>query len=239
MERGWSSDVVEGSQRHVLAATERYKGNEQVRIIHSMFSEFVPDTSYDTIIAGDILRYITDPVEFLRRLASSLATNGVMIITVPNSFSLHRRIGTLMRLEDHPCDANARDRQVGNLRTYDRYRLRSEILKAGLSIAELRGCFLKPLSSAQMQDWDDRLLRALLEVGDELPDFAWFLYAICNREHAFPALSCSVTLHSGNDSNETIPPSTGCPPHRGRWAVLVEKFDPSDCWNGAAYFRTE
>ncbi len=181
VERGWSSDVVEGSQRHVLAAAERYKGNEQVRIIHSMFSEFVPDTSYDTIIAGDILRYITDPVEFLRRLASSLATDGVMIITVPNSFSLHRRIGTLMRLEDHPFDANARDQQVGNLRTYDRYRLRSEILKAGLSIAELRGCFLKPLSSAQMQDWDDRLLRALLEVGDELPDFAWFLYAICNR----------------------------------------------------------
>jgi trans-aconitate methyltransferase len=179
LESGWNSDIVEGSERHVHAASARYKDDPRVRVIHAMFSEFRPDTSYDTVIVGDILRYIEDPVEFLRRLRRSLTKNGVIIITVPNNLSLHRRIGSLMGLEDHPADANARDREVGNLRSYDRYKLRSEILQAGLSIAELRGCFLKPLSSPQMENWSDSLLRAFLEVGDELPDYAWFLYAVC------------------------------------------------------------
>ena len=179
LESGWNSDIVEGSERHIQAAFARYQGNGRVRIIPSMFSEFRPDTNYNTIIAGDIIRYIEEPVDFLRRLRASLAKDGIIIVTVPNSLSLHRRIGAFMGMEEHPNDLNARDREVGNLRSYDRYQLRSEILKAGLSIIELRGCFLKPLSSAQMEAWDDKLLRAFLLAGDDLPDYAWFLYAVC------------------------------------------------------------
>ena len=170
---------MEGSERRVRAASARYESNGRVRVIHAMFSDLALDTKYNTVIAGDILRYIPDPGDFLRRVGSHLAEDGVLIVTVPNSLSLHRRIGTLMGLENDPSDLNARDREVGNLRCYDRYSLRSEILQAGFSIVDLRGCFLKPLSSAQMADWDDALLRALLEVGDELTDYAWFLYAIC------------------------------------------------------------
>jgi trans-aconitate methyltransferase len=144
-----------------------------------MFSEFRPDATYDTIIAGDILRYIEDPVSFLRRMRASLAKDGVIVVTVPNSLSLHRRVGAFMGMEAHPTDLNSRDREVGNLRSYDHHQLRSEILDAGLSIVELKACFLKPLSSAQMESWDDTLLRAFLRAGDDLPDYAWFLYAVC------------------------------------------------------------
>ena len=34
-------------------------------------------------------------------------------------------------------------------------------------------------SSEQMEDWPDDLLRAFLEVGDELEDYCWFVYAVC------------------------------------------------------------
>ena len=44
----------------------------------------------------------------------------------------------------------------------------------------VRGCFLKPLSSAQMETWSDELLRAFAEVGEELQDYAWFLYAVAD-----------------------------------------------------------
>jgi hypothetical protein len=37
------------------------------------------------------------------------------------------------------------------------------------------------LSSAQMQDWPDDLLRAFLRAGDELEDYCWFLYALATR----------------------------------------------------------
>jgi hypothetical protein len=84
-------------------------------------------------------------------------------------------------MQAHPAAANSRDKEVGNLRSYDRYELRQELQSAGLRILELRGCFLKPVSSAQMTDWSDELLGAFLEIGDELEDYAWFLYAICER----------------------------------------------------------
>jgi hypothetical protein len=86
-------------------------------------------------------------------------------------------------MEDHPANANSRDQEVGNLRSYDRYQLRQELQRAALKLIELRGCFLKPLSSVQMADWNNTLLDAFLEIGDELEDYAWFLYAVCESSN--------------------------------------------------------
>jgi hypothetical protein len=30
-----------------------------------------------------------------------------------------------------------------------------------------------------MADWSDVMLRAFLDVGNELEDYCWFLYAVC------------------------------------------------------------
>jgi hypothetical protein len=30
-----------------------------------------------------------------------------------------------------------------------------------------------------MQDWSDQLLDALDRVADEIPDFGWYIYALC------------------------------------------------------------
>ncbi|BBL69917.1 class I SAM-dependent methyltransferase [Methylogaea oryzae] len=177
--RGWQVDIVEGSKRHVDAALDYYHGNANVTIHHAMFEQFCPNREYSSVIAGDVLRYIKEPVPFLKRVRDWLLPGGRLIVTVPNSYSLHRRIGTLLGMEAHPGDANSRDIEVGNLRNYDRYLLRSELRSAGYNIIELRGCFLKPLSSKQMNDWSDELLSAFLEIGDELEDYAWFLYAVC------------------------------------------------------------
>jgi hypothetical protein len=86
-----------------------------------------------------------------------------------------------MGMEGRPTDSNARDREVGNRRTYDRYEFRELLKQAGLRVELLQGCFLKPVSSAQMADWSDDLLRALSAVGDELQDYGWFMYAVCTR----------------------------------------------------------
>jgi trans-aconitate methyltransferase len=176
---GWTSDIVEGNYRHVMHARELYANNPNVSVRHAVFDEFTAERRYHTIIAGDILRYVKDPVAFLRRLGSWLEPKGRLIVTVPNCRSLHRRIGALLSIECYPSEPNARDKDVGNLRGYDRYQLRHELCSAGLHPIELRGCFLKPLSSAQISGWSDPLLEAFLEIGDELEDYSWFLYAIC------------------------------------------------------------
>jgi trans-aconitate methyltransferase len=179
LSRGWTSDIVEGNSQHVAHARELYANYPNVSVYHMLFEDFSTERRYDTIIAGDILRYVEDPVAFLQRLGGWLAQNGRLIVTVPNCRSLHRRIGTLLGLESHPAEPNIRDKEVGNLRGYDRYQLRHEIHSAGLHTIELRGCFLKPLSSAQISGWSDKILEAFLDVGDELEDYAWFLYAVC------------------------------------------------------------
>ena len=101
------------------------------------------------------------------------------VISRRNAFLMG--VGAALGLEAHIDEPNVRDREVGNRRSYDRYALRHVLTAAGLDIVELRGCFLKPLSSAQMQDWSDELLRAFLHVGDELEDYCWFLYALARR----------------------------------------------------------
>ncbi len=180
--KGCSVDVVEGAARHIEHLRQRYPADSEVRGFHCLFQEFVPDRLYDTIVAGDMLRYVPDPRAFLERARGWLREGGCLIATVPNSRSLHRRIGTLIGMERHPVQANTRDREVGNLRSYDRYEFRDLLSAAGYRLHLVQGCFLKPLSSEKMQHWDDRLLRAFLEVGDELQDYCWFLLAICYRE---------------------------------------------------------
>lgn len=172
-------DIVEGAQKHIQHAQEKYQSYPNVRMYHQLFQEFQPDCQYDTIIAGDILRFIPDDQAFLQELKKWLTPDGTLIVTVPNSRSLHRRIGAWMKLESSPSAPNQHDKILGNYRSYDRYELRELLLKSDYNIQHLHGCLLKPLSSEQMKDWNDSLLQALLHVGDELEDYCWFLYAIC------------------------------------------------------------
>lgn len=176
--KGFAVDVVEGAARHIEHLRQRYAQLSRVRGFHCLFQEYQPDRAYDTVVAGDMLRYVPDPRAFLEQVRGWLRPGGTLIATVPNSRSLHRRIGALIGMERRPTDANARDREVGNLRSYDRYEFRDLLLSAGYCVQLVQGCFLKPLSSSQMKNWDDRLLRAFLEVGDELQDYCWFLFGV-------------------------------------------------------------
>jgi len=175
---GHRVDVVEGASRHVAFAQKKYAGESRVRIFHALFQEFEPTDLYDTIVAADMLRYLPDAQAFLQRARGWLATEGRIVVTVPNRRSFHRRIGALLGLEASLDEANARDREVGNRRTYDRYELRDLLNRSGFRTQILQGAFLKPLSSAQMDQWSDELLRAFLEIGDELQDYTWFLWAV-------------------------------------------------------------
>jgi SAM-dependent methyltransferase len=175
---GHRVDIVEGATKHAQFARDRYAADPRVRVFETLFQELMPVDRYHTIVAGDMLRYLPDPLAFLAEARGWLAQDGRVIVTVPNRRSLHRRVGTLMGAERSLDDDNARDREVGNRRSYDRYELRRLLQDAGYEIAILRGAFLKPLASAQMEGWSDDLLRAFLEIGDELEDYAWFLWAV-------------------------------------------------------------
>jgi hypothetical protein len=74
------------------------------------------------------------------------------------------------------------DIKVGNLRHYDLDSFRALLTEGGFEITELATAILKPVSSQLMADWPDELLDALDRVASEIPDFGWYIYAICHAK---------------------------------------------------------
>lgn len=176
-----SVDIVEGASSHVEHARKRYAADPTVRVFHNLFQEFTPSEQYDTVVAGDMLGCLPDAPAFLQQAGAWMNRDAHLIVTVPNSRSLHRRVGALMNIEATPTEVNELYKEVGNRSSYDRYGLRHLLLSSGLRIKTLHGCFLKPLTSAQIEDWSDPLLRAFAEIGDELEDYCYYLYAVCQK----------------------------------------------------------
>ena len=106
----------------------------------------------------------------------------MLIATTPNGNSLHRRVGAYMDLLPEPESLTPSDREVANLRVYNRYTFRQELQQAGWQCAQvLKGAAFKPVSTEMMSNWSEELIGALDQVAEELQDYAWYIYAICSR----------------------------------------------------------
>jgi len=180
--RGLDVTVVEGAEKHVTYAKNKYKDKKNVSIIHSYFETFTTQDKYNTILGGDMIQFLDDPVAFFSKAKNWLDDDGVLIVTTPNRRSFHRRIGAYLKILSNPEDVSINDKKTGNLTMYDAYQLHDVLVQSGLCVHFVRGCFLKPLSSNQIKDWDDNLLRAFLKIGDELGDYGWFLIAYCSKQ---------------------------------------------------------
>lgn len=181
LSRGFDITIVEGAEKHVNYAKNKYKDEKNVSIIHDYFELFDTQDKYNTVLAGDMIQFLDDAVAFFSRAKNWLADDGILIVTTPNRRSFHRRIGTYLNVLSSPEEVNINDKKTGNVIMYDMYQLNDVLLRSGLCVHFIRGCFFKPLSSSQMKDWDDELLRAFLKIGEELGDYCWFLVACCSR----------------------------------------------------------
>lgn len=163
------SEVVDASSR--LCAHARDKYGDKVICHESFFEQFEPskDIKYSTIIATHILEHVANPVEILRRAKKWLAIDGRMLIIVPNAASIHRRLAVLMGIQGSVHDFSPRDKEVGHVRVYDLPTLESDIADAGFRIVYRRGLFLKILPNSMMIEFPDGLLKALVDISDELP----------------------------------------------------------------------
>jgi len=179
--RSYTVDIVEGARKQYERAVEIYRGNQSVRAFHSLFEDFIPDTKYDTILAGGMIKHLPDPAKFLVSLRNWLQDDGVLLATTPNGASLHRRVGAYMDLLPTPESLTPADLEVSNLRVYNRYTFRHELQQGGWKVMHLKGAAFKPVSTEMMAEWSDELLNALDQVAEELQDYAWYIYAICRK----------------------------------------------------------
>jgi hypothetical protein len=133
-------------------------------------------------MAGDMIQYLENPVLFFSNAKDWLTDDGSIIVTTPNRRSFHRRLGAYLGVSINPEEVTSHEKSTGNVVMYDQYQLRNVLLSSGLQVNFVRGCFLKPLSSKQIEGWDDNLLKAFLEIGNELGDYCWFLIAFCTKK---------------------------------------------------------
>jgi SAM-dependent methyltransferase len=184
LDRGFDLTVIEGAHYNVEYARAKY--GSRLNIIEVLFEEFETAERFDSIIMSCIIEHVIDPGLVLRRAASWLAEDGVIVLVVPNKLSLHRRVGLRCGMLTSMEQLSEQDLSVGHRRLYTVESLTEEIANAGLWTPKIEGIFLKPLSSAQMMDWPDSLLNAYDEMALELRDYAAYLFAPCYRKLPAP-----------------------------------------------------
>jgi 2-polyprenyl-3-methyl-5-hydroxy-6-metoxy-1,4-benzoquinol methylase len=192
LEAGGSVDILEAASNHVEKAREHFRDNPQVTVHHTLFEDYVPEEKYDTILMSGVIKHIPDDVGFLRQARTWLKPDGVVIGCTQNSRSFHRRLGTYMGLEAAPDAHNKRDKEVFNLHQYDRFQWRALFLEAGFKVETVAGVFLKILSTEQMMYLGERydvmqIMEGLKQLGEELQDYAWYLYLIARLPEQSPS----------------------------------------------------
>ncbi len=189
---------VDASSKHVGEARKRLPNAE---FHESLIEDFNTEQKFDSVFLLDILEHVIDPVAVLKKAASFLNEDGVLIMHVPNAQAINRRLavlmGTLTSCEElSPFDINI----AGHRRAYDLNSLTKEVEDAGLNVEKTGGIFYKILSTPQMdwflkeglweeghgwgrtgqetaKDWKAEFCRASYELGKDNPNDCNIIFA--------------------------------------------------------------
>lgn len=153
----------------------------------------------------NILEHVVDPVAVLKKAASLLSDDGVLLVHVPNARAVNRRLavlmGTLNECEElSPFDINV----VGHRRSYTLDTLCADVAAAGLKVSATGGVFYKMLSTPQIdwflknglweeggfgwgrvgaekKDWKAEFCRACYELGKQHPEDCNIIYVCITK----------------------------------------------------------
>lgn len=135
---------------------------------------------FDFVIVSGLLGELADPGAVLRAARTAAGTTGTVHVNVPNAYSLHRRLARAMGLITDEHAMSDRNKALQQYRNYDRDTLRADVERAGLSVREEGGYFLKPFTHAQMESVTESVGAAIIpglwQLGRELPDLASEIY---------------------------------------------------------------
>jgi 2-polyprenyl-3-methyl-5-hydroxy-6-metoxy-1,4-benzoquinol methylase len=149
-----------------------------LKVFSCFLEELDLNLSFEVIVLAGLLHHIERPDLFLMTVKKFLAEDGIVLATVPNMKSLHRRIGVkagLLKDEYGDTERNIKFHQFGK---FDKNSFIKLFEDAGFEVVESYGYMLKPFSSEQMMslklDW--KVINALFELGKEYEDLASQLF---------------------------------------------------------------
>ena len=193
---------VDASHKHLVEAKKRCPN---VTFYESLIENLEINEKFSSIFMLDILEHVVDPIFLLKKAATLLNDNGVMIVHVPNAEAINRKIAVLMGTLKSCDELSPFDLEVaGHRRTYNLNTLCLDIKKSGLKVKKTGGIFYKMLSTAQMdwflenglwnvnnfgwgrvggeeKDWRAKFCKACYEIGKEKPEDCNIIYAVISK----------------------------------------------------------
>ena len=171
-------DIVEGSKELL----DEIPDLENSRKFCSLFEDFTPDCTYDSIIIEHVIEHVDNPQSLLKSAKNWLSPDGKIFVGVPNADSLHRQVAVEMGILEHTTELNQRDLDFGHRRVYTKQALIDEIQSAGLEVYDFKGVFLKPLSNGQIdKDWTPEMWEGFFKLGNNFPDICAEIMCICGN----------------------------------------------------------
>ena len=170
--------AVDGSAAATASLRERLP-DTKLSVVTSPFETLDLGRTFDTVVLAHVLEHVDDPSAVLAVATRHLASDGVLLVDVPNGHSLHRRLGVAMGLLATETSLNDADRSIGHQRVYTPDAFRDEIRSAGLAEQHFGGVFLKVLSNDQtVATFDDGQLAGFLALGERMPELASEIYVV-------------------------------------------------------------
>lgn len=180
--------VIEPSRKYCDLVSEKLKkdGNESLRLVNAFLSDFAEDKKYDVIVLAGLLHHLEAPSDFLMDLKRLLHDESVVLATVPNMTSLHRRIGVRAGLLADMYDTTLRNDLFNQYGRFDLERFEGLFRLNGYNVRESYGYMLKPFNSSQMMSLylAPPIIDALFDLGREFPELAsqLFICAVLSEE---------------------------------------------------------
>ena len=137
------------------------------------------EEKFDTISMNNLLEHVDDPVVLLQNCKKHLNKDGIIIVQVPNSNSIARRLGVLMGIIPSIDHISDKERSVyGHKRTYTLESLEKDVKSAGLNVQKKGGLLWKPLPNEMLlklcehntSEWRDNFINTLIRFGEDRPD---------------------------------------------------------------------
>lgn len=166
--------VLEGSERVIDLFRKNNPDLNSVNIAHTYFEEYKCKKTYNNIVMGFVLEHVDDPVGIIKQYKKHLDPEGKMFIAVPNSESMHRRVGNLSGLLDDIESLSDSDRELGHQRYFSVAKLRDIAKECGLKVLSEEGLFLKALTTGQLESLklDDEVFEGFMQLGIGYPELS-------------------------------------------------------------------
>ena len=137
-----------------------------------------PPGPYNHVIAAHIVNELPDPVGFMRRFETFLATGGLVHTSVTNPASVHRLVAIEMGLIERPDALSDRGQDLATKEIFDQAGFEALAAQARLLCIHREPVMLKPLTNAQLAELPDEVIDGLDRVAWRFPEHGGLNYSI-------------------------------------------------------------